>query len=183
MNDIQKIALSKVKFDRENVPTGEHSVDFTVRVRGTVKVGEDYEKSATTSVPWLESVALWQETIRAAFDSMIAKMDAGTLTRDELVAMQHSGPVATAVLVDCIRQAMVAGESAVGKIEARVEEVKAGIDRVKADLVAELPRQHADGPVKVSVVLEDVEYGVSVQEVAEAVGKTKSALAALAESV
>ena len=169
MNDIQKIALSKVKFDRENVPSGEHCVDFTVRVRGMVKVGEDYEKSATTSVPWLESVALWQETLRAAFDGMIAKMDAGELTRDEIVAMKNSGPVATAVLVDCIRQAMVAGESAVGKIEARVEEVKQGIERVKADLVSELPLQTAKGHVKVSVVLEEVVEGVSLKEVAEAV--------------
>jgi len=177
MNDIQKIALSKVKFDRESVPSGEHCVDFTVRVRGTVKVGEDYEKSATTSVPWLESVALWQETLRAAFDGMIAKMDAGELTREEIVAMKNSGPVATAVLVDCIRQAMVAGESAVGKIEARVEEVKAGIERVKADLVSELPPQTAKGHVKVSVVLEDVESGVSVKEVAGAVSKSKSVLA------
>lgn len=180
MNDIQKIALSKVKFDRENVPSGEHGVDFTVRVRGTVKVGEDYEKSATTSVPWLESVALWQETLRAAFDSMIAKMDAGELTREEIVAMKDSGPVATAVLVDCIRRAMVAGESAVGKIEAQVEEVKAGIERVKADLVGELPLQTAKGHVKVSVVLEEVVEGVSLKEVAEAVSKSE---AALAESV
>jgi hypothetical protein len=169
MNDIQKIALSKVKFDRENIPSGEHRVDFTVRVRGAVKVGEDYEKSATTSVPWLESVALWQETVRAAFDSLIAKMDSGELTREELVAMKNSGPVATSVLVDCIRQSMVAGESAVGKIEARVEEVKAGIERVKADLVSELPLQTAKGHVKVNVVVEEVEAGVSLKEVAAAV--------------
>jgi hypothetical protein len=104
-------------------------------------------------------------------------MDAGELTREEIVAMKNSGPVATAVLVDCIRQAMVAGESAVGKIEARVEEVKAGIERVKADLVSELPPQTAKGHVKVSVVLEDVESGVSVKEVAEAVSKSKSVLA------
>ena len=46
MNDIQKIAMSRVKFDRSSVPVGEHSVDFTVRVRGTVKVGADYSKAA-----------------------------------------------------------------------------------------------------------------------------------------
>ena len=158
MNDVQKIALSKVKFDRDNVPSGEHCVDFTVRVRGTVKVGEDYEKSATTSVPWLESVALWQETLRGAFDSIISKMDSGELTREELVAMKNSGPVATAVLVDCIRQAMIAGTSAVGTISARVEEVK-------ADLVAELPLQTAKGHVKVNVDLEEV--GMTTREVAE----------------
>ena len=158
MNDVQKIALSKVKFDRDNVPSGEHCVDFTVRVRGTVKVGEDYEKSATTSVPWLESVALWQETLRGAFDSIISKMDSGERTREELVAMKNSGPVATAVLVDCIRQAMIAGTSAVGTISARVEEVK-------ADLVAELPLQTAKGHVKVNVDLEEV--GMTTREVAE----------------
>lgn len=156
MNDIQKIALSKVKFDREGVPSGEHCVDFTVRVRGMLKVGEDYEKSATTSVPWLESVALWQETIRAAFDSMLAKMDAGELTRDEIVAMKDSGPAATAVLLDCISQAMVAGESAVGKIEDRVAEVKAGVKRVQEEIVSKLPLQTAKGVVKASVEFEEL---------------------------
>ncbi|NBT35841.1 MAG: hypothetical protein EBT03_09965 [Betaproteobacteria bacterium] len=167
MNDIQKIALSKVKFDRDAVPSGEHRVDFMVRVSGVVKVGEDYEKSATTSVPWLESVALWQETLRAAFDSMIEQVDRGQpITREELEAMKSTGPIATGILVDCIRQAMVAGESAVGKIEARVEEVKAGIEKVKADLVSELPLQTAKGHVKVSVVLEEL---VTAREVAAAV--------------
>ena len=177
MNDIQKIAMSRVKFDRSSVPVGEHSVDFTVRVRGTVKVGADYSKAATTGIPWLESMALWQETIRAAFDSMIEKFDAGELTRDEILAMKDAGPIATEVLVDCIRTAMVADESAVGHIKDRVKEVAAVVKRVQDDIVSQLPRQHADGHVKVSVVLEDVEYGVSVQEVAEAVAKTKSALA------
>ena len=170
MNDIQKIAMSRVKFDRSSVPVGEHSVDFTVRVRGTVKVGADYSKAATTGIPWLESMALWQETIRAAFDSMIEKFDAGELTRDEILAMKDAGPIATEVLVDCIRTAMVADESAVGHIKDRVKEVAAGVKKVQDDIVSQLPRQHADGHVKVSVVLEDVEYGVSVQE-------TKSALA------
>jgi hypothetical protein len=178
MNDIQKIALSKVKFDRDSVPSGEHRVDFTVRVCGLVKVGEDYEKSATTSVPWLESVALWQETLRAAFDSMIEQVDRGEkITREELEAMKSTGPIATGILVDCIRKAMVADESAVGTIADRIKEVKDGIERVKEELVSELPLQAAKGHVKVSVVVEEVESGVSVKEVAEAVSKSQSVVA------
>lgn len=177
MNDIQKIALSKVKFDRDSVPSGEHRVDFTVRVRGTVKVGDDYEKSATTSVPWLESVALWQETLRAAFDSMIAQIDRGeAVTREELEAMKNTGPIATGILVDCIRKAMVSGESAVGTIKDRVEEVKAGIEKVKSDLVSELPLQTAKGHVRVDVSLEDVSEevgeGLTAKQIAETFAPT-----------
>lgn len=166
LNDIQKIALSKIKFDRDNVPSGDHGVDFTVRVRGSVKVGDDYEKRGTTSIPWLESVALWQETIRAAFDGLLAKMDAGELTREEIVAMQHSGPVATGVLVDCIRTAMLNGESAVGTIQDRVEEVKMGVDRVQREVVSNLPMQQAKGHVKVSVEVTDLTEAANMREAA-----------------
>ena len=150
MNDIQMLALSKVKFDRDAIPSGDYSVDFTVRVKGTVKVGDDYERDATTSIPWLESVALWQETASAAFDSLIARMDRGeTITRKDLVAMRSTGPMATGVLVDCIRTALVAGESAVGSVADRVTEVKQGIDSVKRELVKQLPKQACKGASKV----------------------------------
>jgi len=151
MNDIQMLALSKVKFDRDMIPAGEHSVDFTVRVIGTVKVSEDYERDATTSIPWLESVALWQETATAAFDSLISRMDRGeTITRKDLVAMRSTGPLATSVLVDCIRTALVAGDSAVGSVTDRVTEVKLGIEGVKRELVKQLPKQQCKGASKVS---------------------------------
>jgi len=150
MNDIQMLALSKVKFDRDMIPAGDHAVDFTVRVKGTVKVGDDYERDATTSIPWLESVALWQETASAAFDSLISRMDKGeTITKADLVAMRKTGPLATKVLVDCIRTALVAGESAVGSIADRVTEVKQGVENVKRELVKELPKQSCKGATKV----------------------------------
>ena len=150
MNDIQMLALSKCKFDRDSIPAGDHPVDVTVRVTGTVKVGDDYDRDATTSIPWLESVALMQELSNGCWNSLIAKMDAGgTVTRDDLLAMQHTGPYSTRLLVDCIRTALVAGESAVGSVADRVTEVKNGIDKVKADLVKQLPRQNCKGATKV----------------------------------
>jgi hypothetical protein len=150
MNDIQMLALSKVKFDRDNIPVGDHSVEFTVKVKGTVKVGNDYERDATTSIPWLESVALWQETASAAFDSLISRMDKGeTITRADLVAMRKTGPLATGVLVDCIRTALVTGDSAVGSILDRVTEVKEGVEKVKMELVKQLPKQSCKGATKV----------------------------------
>jgi hypothetical protein len=150
MNDIQMLALSKVKFDRDSIPSGDHAVDFTVRCVGTVKVGDDYERDATTSIPWLESVALWQETASAAFDSLIARMDRGeTITRADLVAMRSTGPLATGVLVDCIRTALVAGDSAVGSVADRVTEVKEGIENVNRELVKQLPKQSCKGASKV----------------------------------
>lgn len=157
MNAIEALALSKVKFDRDTVVAGDHAVDFTVHVKGTVSVSEDYERDATTSVPWLESVALWQETAMAAFDHLIERIDRGEqIGKGDLVAMKATGPIATQVLVDCIRRAMENGDSAVGSVSDRVTEVKNGIEAVKRELVKRLPKQVCKGAAKVSVNIEAV---------------------------
>jgi hypothetical protein len=177
MNDFEKVVLSKVVSDddarraRPSVLPGEYSVDFTVRVHGVAKVGEDYDRPATTSVPWLEATALWQEVGLAAFDDLIARFDRGEVTRDDLTAMKRTGFLATEVLVDCIRKALLAKSSAVGTVSARVEEVAEGIERVKADLVVPLPRQHVPGRVKLDVLVDDV-IVASAEKVAEAVART-----------
>ena len=184
MNDFEKVVLSKVISDEEvrrarpSVLPGEYPVDFTVRVKGVAKVGEDYDRPATTSIPWLEAVALWQEVGLAAFDDLIGRFDNGQVTRDDLSAMRRTGFLATEVLVDCIRKALVAKQSAVGTVSSRVEEVAEGIERVKSELVAPLPRQNVPGRVKLEVVADVVtpDIVVSAKEVASAVSRTEVAL-------
>lgn len=157
MNDLQKLALSKVKFNRDLVLPGTHSVDFTVHVKGAVTVGEDYERAATGSIPWLEASALWAEVSREAFNSLIGKVKAGEqVTVKDLETMRDSRVLATSILTECIRKAMLDGESAVGKIAEQVEGMEEAVAEIKRQVVALLPMQEAKGIVKSNVVLEVV---------------------------
>ena len=157
LSEIQKLAISKIKTDREAVQPGTYPVDFTVRVNGTVTVGEDYERSATGNIPWLEASALWAEVSREAFNSLIQQVKAGgTVTVGDLEAMRDSRVLATTVLTDCIRKAMLDGESAVGKIAERVEGMTDAVNEIKRKVVALLPQQEAKGVVKVNVAVEPV---------------------------
>jgi len=186
MNDFEKVVLSKVISDEEvrkarpSVLPGEYPVDFTVRVKGVAKVGEDYDRPATTSVPWLEAAALWQEVGLAAFDDLISRFDRGEVTRDDLTAMKKTGFLATEVLVDCIRKALLAKSSAVGTVSSRVDEVAEGIERVKAELVAPLPRQHVPGRVKLEVLADVFVPAIvaSASNAAEAVARTQASVEA-----
>lgn len=157
LSSIQKFVLSKVfnsaelKKVRKDLQVGNHHVDFTVRVVGDVTVGEDYERSATTSIPWLESVALLRETTKCAFQSLIDQIDSGkAITKDDLVSMKNTSPVSLSVLVSCIENAILNGKSAIGKVEESYLEVKDGIEEMKKNLIHKLPLQSCDGKVTVS---------------------------------
>ena len=163
LTDIQKIALAKTEFDRSTIPSGTHAVDFTVRVRGQVKVGEDYDRPATTSIPWLEATTLYREAFKVTVEELIAKIDRGeSVSREDLVAVTEVGPLSSTVLVDCFRKAMTLGESAVSTVKDKVE-IAAAIDQLKQEIVAPLPRQHVPGRVKVEVEITD---GTTLKEAA-----------------
>lgn len=65
MNNATIIALSKAvkktvsDAARNGLVMGKHEVDFTVRVRGTMDVGADTEKTPTVSIPMKETLALF----------------------------------------------------------------------------------------------------------------------------
>jgi hypothetical protein len=61
LSPIEIVALGSIKSGaaREEVQPGEHAVDFTVRVTGKVKVGEDTEKAPTVRLPHLAVMALF----------------------------------------------------------------------------------------------------------------------------
>lgn len=180
MNSIETTVLAKVVGEKEakaargQVLPGEYPVDFTVRIHGTAKVGEDYERPATTSIPWLEVTTLYREVFRRAIDDLVAKIDSGSaVTRGDLTSMATAGVLTTDVLVDCIKTALDAGDSAVGTIEDKVKEVEAGVERLKKDLVAKAPKQQVPGRVSLSVETETVgvPQGMNAAEVAEAVAR------------
>lgn len=167
LSDLQKLVLSKVKADRDSVQSGNHHVDFTVRVHGTVSVGEDYERAATGNIPWLEASALWAEVSREAFNSLIAKVrDGGQVTVGDLETMRDTRVLATSILTDCIKKAMLDGESAVGTIAEKVEGMSEAVSEIKRTVVAQLPPQEAKGVVKTSV---NVEVVGTQHEIAQAI--------------
>lgn len=167
LSEIQKLAISKVKADREAILPGTYPVDFTVHVKGTVSVGEDYARAATGSIPWLEASALWAEVSREAFNTLIGKVTAGgTVSVEDLEAMRDTRVLATDILTDCIKRAMLDGESAVGKITEKVEGMTSAVAAIKREVVSKLPPQEAKGVVKADVRVEPV---ASVAEIAASV--------------
>lgn len=164
LTEIQKIALAKTEFDRCEIPSGTHEVDFTVRVRGTVRVGNDYDRPATTSVPWLEATTLYREAFRVTVNELVEKVRRGEgVTLEDLTRITEVGPLSSEVLVDCFRKAMLMGDSAVSTVKDKVE-ITAAIDRLKEEIVAPLPRQKVPGRVKVDV--EVTEAGANMREIA-----------------
>ena len=55
LSNLAAIALSKFptpKAARKGMTVGEHTVNETIRIVGTVKVGEDYEQTVSQSIQW-----------------------------------------------------------------------------------------------------------------------------------
>lgn len=81
LSPLQELAASKAKCSkdaREAVTPGEHTVDFTLRVSGTVKVGEDYEQRIVAKAdPW---------TLLAAALSHLNGVTVDSLTQEALDA-------------------------------------------------------------------------------------------------
>lgn len=177
MNDIQTTVISKIigekegKAARAGVSPGNHAVDFTVRFHGVAKVGEDYERAPTTSIPWLEVTTLYREVFRGAIDDLISKIDGGqAVSRDDLTSMATAGVLTTDVLVDCVRTALQNGVSAVGTVRERVAEVEAGVEALKKDLVSKAPAQKVPGKVSLNVRadLVGVPQGLTADEITAA---------------
>jgi len=162
LTDIQKVVLAKVmdsgevRTARKGVSAGQYDVDFTVRVNGSVKVREDYERAATTSVPWTEVTAMMREGFRVTVEGMIAKMDRGeAVTRGDLVEIMENGPVALGFAVECVRKSLVKGESAVGKVR-EVVELEDAVKGLLSDISGNLPSQTVPGAVVLDVSVEPV---------------------------
>lgn len=178
MNDVQTTVVSKMVGDKEakaaraSVLPGQYPVDFTVRVHGTMKVGEDYERAPTTSIPWLEVTTLYREVFRGAIDGLLAKIDRGeSVSREDLSSMGTAGVLTTDVLVDCIRTALQNGVSAVGTVQDRVKEVEAGVEALKKDIVGKNPPQKVPGKVTLNVETEmvGVPQGMTAAEIGAAI--------------
>jgi|TARA_Y100000034_G_scaffold76572_1_gene91991 hypothetical protein len=133
----ESVAIGKAKVakvgNENRLSVGDHQVDFTVRIQGQIRVGEDYDKAPTTSIPLLETLAL---TLAYA-----------GITRDAAIMA-----IETALNAVMARQGdRKKGSGAILANAVDVSVIETMIDRVKDNIVAKLPRTHADGPVTTKI--------------------------------
>lgn len=176
MSDIQTVVLAKIVSDKDSkaaragVSHGVHPVDFTVRFHGSMKVGEDYDRPATTSIPWVEVTSLIREAYKVSLESILAKVDRGEkVAREDIVDIMESGPAAGDFAVKVMREALENKVKATGKVKDAVE-LKRAVDDLLDDFSAKIPRQIVPGPVKLSVEAEvvGVPQGMTAAEIGEA---------------
>lgn len=177
MNDIQTVVLAKVVADKDmkaaraGLLPGVHPVDFTVRFHGVADVKEDYERRATTSIPWLEVTSLIREAYKVSLEALLSKVDAGAaVTREDIVEISENGPLAADFAVNVMRRAMENKDKATGKVKEVVELGKA-VDDLLADFSARLPVQKVPGKVLLDVEtdLVGVPAGLTADQIAEAI--------------
>ena len=113
MDSIQTTVVSKIVADkdakaaRSAILPGTYPVDFTVRFHGSAKVGEDYDRPATTGIPWVEVTSLVREAYKVSLDALLAKLEGGqAVSREDIVAIMESGPAAADFAVNVMREAM-----------------------------------------------------------------------------
>jgi len=140
MNAIDTIALNNAvetkvaKEAREALEVGKHSVDFMVRVTGTINVAEDTEKTPTVSIPLKEVLALF-----------IARSGC---TREASIAL----------LRECMTDALKDGVKGVGAVDAAADIDEAFKAEVAA-LTASLPKTPVKGKVTTKLTVTEVSAG------------------------
>lgn len=129
MQDHVRLAISKVKDDgaRESVAPGEYSIDTTVRIRGNLVVGPDYERATSAVLPHTEVLAL--------------ALHLAGIQQDRAIA----------IIRDSVRACLTDGDSAVGKIRETLPTIEEEIKRIKESIVDQLPKQQCKGNVKFSL--------------------------------
>lgn len=104
LNPVELLALSKFDLSkdvREDVAPGDYKVDEVVRVRGSIKVGNDHEANIAARVPWQKLVAVLLDKVNGAtIESVVAEALAADLDADDVKARAEA---AIATLVDSTR--------------------------------------------------------------------------------
>ena len=139
MNPEIAIALTKLPADktaRENLSPGTYPIDATIRVKGQIKVGEDYSRTPTASIPLLPTMAL-----------LIKRMG---FQRDKALAL----------LTECVTEALQSGEKVEDMLESAIPGLADALKRVQ-DTMSALPTVSVKGPVTAKLTVEYVS-GVTV---------------------
>jgi len=132
LNDLTTLALSRAvnakadKTAREGVVAGTYHIDVTVRVRGTLAVAEDTDKTPTVSIPMKEVLALF-----------VARSGC---TREASVKL----------LRECMTEALLHGVKGEGAVEAAADIAKEH-KAVVNEMLESLPRTFVAGAVKADI--------------------------------
>lgn len=170
LTNVELLALSNAiendesKQIRSCVAPGSYSVDFCVRISGTMKVFEDYVKRATISVPWTEAYALLREVAIQAVDEMIARVDRGeVINRQDLEAIKTAGFLSEQIMVETMKQAidLKKAPKGEGSIMERIPEVKDAAERVKKLIPGSLDPTPSKGKVVVDLTCEEIDASVA----------------------
>lgn len=132
---------------REELTEGTYSVDFTVRVTGSLDVGQDYERTPTVSLSPIMLAALAIRGRGATDAAFKAKL--GDLMRAAVECHNNT----TMSVPTCLTKE---ASEAKDEIDALVKYVKGALGGVKKEL-AKLPKAKCNGPVKASLVVAVVE--------------------------
>ena len=132
LNDLTTLALARAvsnKADaaaREGVGPGTYDIDITVRVRGTLAVAEDTDKTPTVSIPMKEVLALF-----------IARSGC---TREHSLNL----------LRECMTEVLHHGATGQGAVAAAAD-IAAEHQRAVSEMLKTLPRTFVAGAVKADV--------------------------------
>jgi hypothetical protein len=130
-----KLAISKFVDDeaRDQVEPGTYDIDKVVRFKGGMVVSEDPKpRSPTVMIPWMEVFAL--------------SLHRAGVTRDKTLQL----------VAETVKDCLENKDSAVGCIKESFPEIQLMIERIKKEVVEQLPKQATRGAVKVSLVVEEV---------------------------
>ena len=144
MNNPSIIALSKVVGTKEfaaariGLGIGRHDVDFTVRVRGSMVVGTDTEKTPTVSIPMKETLALF---IRYC-----------GITRE----------AAMAILERAMTDALEQGPQGTGAVAEALPIIEETMAAIVEPLLARLPKTPVKGAVRTNLEFTEIsEFAVA----------------------
>lgn len=178
MTPVELLALTKLlqaKKDsiRDQVSAGEYSVDFSVHIKGDIKVLEDTEKSSTVSVPWTEVYALLREILLQGVDELVARVDCGeTVGKEELEGFRRACGLGEDLLVKTIEEAweIKNNRKGRGEIKNKIPEIQEAQKRALDAISRRLPKTHVDGAVKANLTVEPIATALqAAQTVAPAV--------------
>jgi hypothetical protein len=101
MENLQTLALSKVvkaaaeKEASAAMMVGEHMVDFTVRVQGSIKKGEAYEANITQKAePWKLLALALTKLNGVTIDAIVREAEASVLEDDKIDGIKEQAQVA-----------------------------------------------------------------------------------------
>lgn len=141
-NDATILALSKLIADkqakdaRSKLGPGHHDIDLTVRIKGSMSIGEDYEKAPTVSIPLLAVLALFAKRAGVTKESSLN------------------------LIRECMVEALSTANKGADVLAAEVEGLEIMVKEIQQEVIAKLPKTISKGVVKTKLEVKPVEESI-----------------------